>query len=100
MSAKLDQALDEIVATNRRTNTNKTRRGGKVRAATTAPVGGVRKASQQQKPPKTIPSGPSAGVKLGGESKIQISGLVSTQKEYIPCFELTQSSPKTWTSAN
>ncbi|KAH8597886.1 putative mRNA export protein mlo3 [Bisporella sp. PMI_857] len=77
MSAKLDQSLDEILSTTRRSTVrgaNKSRRGGKPRAAA-PPVGGVRKASQQQKPAKATPTAPSAAGKLGGESKIQISGL-------------------------
>ena len=83
MSGKLDQSLDEIVSTHRRGGSNRgrrvrtTRQGGAKPAA--APVGGVKKTTRPVKgATKGVPTGPSGGV---GESKILVSGLVSSQKD-------------------
>ena len=78
MSGKLDQSLDEILSTQRRSN-----RGGKrVRGRTgkptpaAAPVGGVKKTTKPARGAtnKAIPTGPSGG---SGDSKIVVSNLVS-----------------------
>jgi THO complex subunit 4 len=81
MSGKLDQSLDEILSTQRRSATRGNRRGGRRvshpnrNAAATAPVGGVKKAVKPAKGAgKAIPTGPSAG---SGDSKIVVSGMVS-----------------------
>jgi THO complex subunit 4 len=80
MSGKLDQSLDEILSTNRRTSTRGNRRGRKApqagrTTATVAPVGGVKKSTRPAKGAvKSVPTGPSAG---SGESKIVVSNLVS-----------------------
>ena len=81
MSAKLDKSLDEILSSRRQG----ARRGSQRRrdqkpskahsATTTAPVGGVKKATKHAKPAtKVMPTGPSTA---SGESKIIVSGLVS-----------------------
>jgi len=79
MSGKLDQSLDEILSTQRRSATGG--RGGRRRrapkvgktTAVAAPVGGVRKNTRPAKGAvKAIPTGPSAG---SGDSKIVVSNL-------------------------
>jgi hypothetical protein len=81
MSGKLDQSLDEILSSTRRTAS----RGGKTavarrrsrtsKPAVAAPVGGVKKNPKGAKAAvKAIPTGPSGG---SGESKIMVSNLVS-----------------------
>ena len=78
MSEKLDQSLDEILSTRRKT----ARRGGRGgrRApnpanATVAPIGGIKKNTRVTRGTvKTgVPSGPAAG---SGDSKIIVSNLV------------------------
>lgn len=76
MSGKLDQSLDEILSTQRKTAGRRTnRRGPAGRPATTAPVGGIKKtvkpARNQGKPAPAKASG------LTGESKIMVSNMVS-----------------------
>jgi THO complex subunit 4 len=81
MSGKLDQSLDDILKTQRRSATRAKRGRGARRAsqpgradAPAAPVGGVQKNPKQAKGAvKAIPTGPSAG---SGESRIQVSNLV------------------------
>lgn len=81
MSGKLDQSLDEILSTRRKTAGRRGGRGGRragngTKAATAAPVGGIQKNSRSAKvaPAKSaVPSGPAAG---NGESKIIVSNLV------------------------
>ena len=80
MSGNLDKSLDEILSTRR--NTARRGRGGRrapnaARKSTTAPVGGVKKATKEA--PRTggrapVPSGPAGG---NGDSKIIVSNLVS-----------------------
>jgi len=79
MSGKLDQSLDEILSTQRRSATRGNRRGGRRAshpgrtAAVPAPVGGVKKNVKSAKGAgKAIPTGPSAG---SGESKIVVSNM-------------------------
>jgi len=81
MSGKLDQSLDEILSTQRRSAVRgkggrRVRRGNQAgRTAPAAPVGGVKKNPKQAKGAvKAIPTGPSGG---SGESRIQVSNLVS-----------------------
>lgn len=78
MSEKLDQSLDEILSTRRKT----ARRGGRggrrapnPSKATVAPIGGIKKNTRVARGSvKTgVPSGPSAG---SGDSKIIVSNLV------------------------
>lgn len=78
MTEKLDQSLDEILST-RRKSARKGGRGGR-RApnptkATVAPIGGIKKNTKTARGTvKTgVPSGPSAG---SGDSKIIVSNLV------------------------
>ena len=79
MSGKLDQSLDEILSTRRKTvgRRGRGRRvGAGTKAATAAPVGGIQKNQKATKaaPAKSaVPSGPAAG---SGESKIIVSNLV------------------------
>lgn len=82
MSEKLDQSLDEILST-RRKSARRGGRGGR-RApnptkATVAPIGGIKKNTKAARGTvKTgVPSGPSAG---SGDSKIIVSNLVWPQK--------------------
>jgi THO complex subunit 4 len=81
MSGKLDQSLDEILSTQRRSVARGNRRGGRRvshpgrTTAVPAPVGGVKKNVKSTKGAgKAIPTGPSAG---SGESKIVVSNMVS-----------------------
>jgi THO complex subunit 4 len=77
MSGKLDQSLDEILSTQRRSAV-RGRRGRRVPTAgrTTAvvpPVGGIKKTTKQARGGiKAVPTGPSGG---NGDSKIQVSNL-------------------------
>jgi len=77
MSGKLDQSLDEILSTQRRTSRGP-RRGRRApqagrAVAVAAPVGGVKKATRTAKGAvKAVPTGPSAG---SGNSKIVVSNL-------------------------
>ena len=80
MSGKLDQSLDEILSTRRKTAGHRGRGGRRVgtraKAVTAAPVGGIQKNTKGAKtaPAKSaVPSGPAAG---NGESKIIVSNLV------------------------
>ena len=80
MSGKLDQSLDEILSTRRKTAGRRgrgvRRAGAGTKAAAAAPVGGVQKNARLAKtaPAKSaVPSGPAAG---NGESKIIVSNLV------------------------
>jgi len=83
---KLDQSLDEILKTGRSGArvVRGARRGRRAPAAgrTAPPVGGVKKTS---KGPKTaiVPTGPA----ISGESRIQVSNLVSTSP--LPTIETT-----------
>jgi THO complex subunit 4 len=77
MSGKLDQSLDEILSSTRRTSVGKGRRVGGRRAvakpAHIAPSGGVKKAARGGKvTAQRTPTGPSGT----GESKILVTGLV------------------------
>lgn len=79
MSAKLDQSLDEILNSQRRSAPRpRTRRAaaGKAPGTTTAPVGGIKKNSRPTRSTakSVIPTGPSAGTV---DSKIIVSNLVS-----------------------
>ena len=79
MSGKLDQSLDEILSTRRKTvgRRGRGRRVGTTTKATAAaPAGGIQKSTKAAKaaPAKSaVPSGPAAG---NGESKIIVSNLV------------------------
>ena len=80
MSGKLDQSLDEILSTRRKTAGRRGRGGRRAgngtKAARAAPVGGIQKNTRSAKaaPAKgAVPSGPAAG---SGESKIIVSNLV------------------------
>jgi hypothetical protein len=80
MSGKLDQSLDEILTTRRRSGPRGGRAGGRAGAGArgrvvSAPVGGVKKATKATPARATkpvVPTGPA-----GGESKVIVSGLVS-----------------------
>lgn len=80
MSGKLDQSLDEILSTRRKTAGRRGRAGRRVgngtKTATVTSVGGIQKNTRGAKtaPAKAaVPSGPAAG---SGESKIIVSNLV------------------------
>lgn len=84
MSGKLDQSLDDILKTSRRSATKGGRgRGGRrvsrpgKPTAAVAPVGGIKKTAKQA---KAVPTGPSGR----GESKIQLSNLVSIPTPFRP----------------
>lgn len=80
MPGKLDQSLDEILSTRRKTGGRG--RGRRVpnaatRITTAAPVGGVQKTTKVAKrggAKAVVPNGPAAGT---GDSKIIVSNLVS-----------------------
>lgn len=80
MSSKLDQSLEDISKSRRRTGPGNTRRRSSAKPTTTkAPVGGIRKST---KPARNPPRGPAKGTAIGPtspvhESKIIVSGLVS-----------------------
>jgi len=79
MSGKLDQSLDEIVSTQRRSARRgrgpRSRQAGKASAAPVAPVGGVKKTVKQatRGGRTAVPTGPAAGT---GDSKIVVNNLV------------------------
>jgi len=85
MSGKLDQSLDEILSSTKRSHTRSKRgrpsigRNGKGTVATAAPVGGVTKNTRNAKVgTKNVPTGPAAGRRsIGGSlgSKAIISNL-------------------------
>jgi len=79
MSGKLDQSLDEILSTNKRSVIRGKGRGRRRASqpgrttATVAPVGGVKKNAKPAKGAvKAVPTGPSAAT---GDSRIQVSNL-------------------------
>ena len=80
MSGKLDQSLDEILSTRRKTAGRRGRGGRRAgpatKATTAAPVGGIQKNTRGAKAATAkgaVPSGPAAG---SGDSKIIVSNLV------------------------
>ncbi|CAD6576518.1 MAG: argininosuccinate synthetase [Alectoria sarmentosa] len=86
MSGKLDQSLDEILSTRRKTAGRRGRAGRRVgngtKAATATPAGGIHKNTRGAKtaPAKgAVPSGPAAG---SGESKIIVGNLPSDVNEF------------------
>lgn len=100
MSGKLDQSLDEILSTSKKT---RTRRGGRVggrNGKPAAPVGGVAKSTRGGRGGvKAVPTGPAAGRRsVGGSmgSKAIISNLVSS-KMYIISSDLSANTlPAVW----
>ena len=79
MSDKLNQTLDEIVKSRRAANRRTTRpvrrtANGTKAAAPAAPVGGVKKHTKSAKPAEKAPA---PIVPPSGESKINVSNLVS-----------------------
>ena len=93
MSGKLDQSLDEILSTRRKTAGRRGRGGRRVgngtKTATVAPVGGIQKSARGAKtaPAKSaVPSGPAAGT---AESKIIVSNLVRPFKSLTMLRKLT-----------
>lgn len=79
MSGKLDQSLDEILSTNKRSVIRGKGRGRRRASqpgrttAVAAPVGGVKKNAKQAKGAvKAVPTGPSGAT---GDSRIQVSNL-------------------------
>ena len=79
MSSKLDQSLEDILSTRRKT-AGRRGRGRRVpngtRVTTAAPSGGIQKSAKGAKATTkaAVPSGPAAG---SGDSKIIVSNLVS-----------------------
>ncbi len=84
MSGKLDQSLDEILSTQRRTvgGRRQAPRRSTRRPTTTAPVGGVQKTSKQPRTAvnKQIPAKAAGG---NGESKVVVSNLVSLEADFL-----------------
>lgn len=81
MSSKLDQSLEDILSTRRKTVGGRGRgRGRRVpnaaRVTTAAPAGGVQKSTKATRATgkASAPNGPAAGT---GDSKIIVSNLVS-----------------------
>lgn len=86
MSGKLDQSLDDIVSTRRKTGGRRGRGGRRVpsggRVTSAAPAGGIQKGVKNSRgASKVIPSGPAAG---SGDSKIIVSNLVSKLAYVLP----------------
>ena len=81
MSSKLDQSLDDILSTRRKTvgRRGRGRRVANGTKVTKAPVGGIQKSSKGGKAATkaAVPSGPAAGV---DSSKIIVSNLVSCSR--------------------
>ena len=79
MSSKLDQSLDDILSTRRKTTSRRGRGRGRPAGtrATAAPAGGVQKVTKPGKAAAkaAIPTGPTAIT--GDSSKIIVSNLVS-----------------------
>lgn len=79
MSGKLDQSLDDILSTRRKT-AGRRGRGRRVptgtRVTTAAPAGGIQKSAKNTRgaAKAAVPSGPAAG---SGDTKIIVSNLVS-----------------------
>lgn len=79
MSGRLDKSLDEIITSQRGGGRGRTRRGARRsgpvgKAATVAPVGGIKKNPKSARGSvKPIPTGPSGN----GEGRILVSGFVS-----------------------
>jgi len=97
MSGKLDQSLDEITSAQRRGNRNARGGRGNARstprrgpAATTAPVGGIKKSVKARGGAK-VPTGPSS---TKGDSKIIISNLVCKILQYRLEFATNTLKPK------
>lgn len=89
-SGKLDQSLDDILKTERRTGGLKVgrgrggRRGGtRNTAAAVAPVGGIKKNAKQAKSTAAIPTGPAIV-----SSKVQISNLVSISAAILSTYAM------------
>ena len=84
MSGKLDQSLDEILSSRRKTSRRggaRVAKGGKVGGAVSAPAGGIKKSTKQVKSAaKAAPTGPTPTAK---ESKIVVSGLVSLPSLHV-----------------
>ena len=89
MATKLDQSLEDILTTNRKSSGRgrgrRVTRGTKARTA--APVGGIKK-STKSTAKAIVPTGPA----VKGESKVIVSNLVRRLKVRFDCFELTPSS--------
>lgn len=84
MSGKLDQSLDEILSTNKRTPAGGRRSTRKVaRPAAPAPVGGVKKNTKPARGAAAKSSSAKAP-RSTGESKIIVSNLVSTSSLPAP----------------
>ena len=77
MSAKLDKSLDEILVSRRQGARRRARRSAPNKAANApVPVGGVKKTTKAAKVPgKAVQN----GHPVSTESKIMVSGLVSTR---------------------
>lgn len=92
-STKLDQSLDDILATSRKSGGGRGRGGARARGGrrapaagrtdgrnhAVAPVGGISKKTGKNAPKQAIPSGPAGNV----NSKILISNLVSTASYFF-----------------
>lgn len=81
MSGKLDQSLDEILSTRRKTVPGRGRGRGRrapnaARVTTAAPVGGIQKNTRATRggAKANVPNGPATGSR---DSKIIVSNLVS-----------------------
>lgn len=81
MSGKLDQSLDEILSTRRRSAgaRRRSQRQSAGRPATTAPVGGVQKSSRAARAVVNKPT-PAKATPHTGESKIIVNNLVSLER--------------------
>jgi THO complex subunit 4 len=94
MSGKLDQSLDEILSTTRRTSVGGRGRRNARRAAKpahVAPSNGVKKTAKGGKvTTQRTPTGPSGT----GESKIIVTGLVCNPEITFDVIELTIAQPK------
>lgn len=98
MSGKLDQSLDEILTTRRRSNGP--RRRSQRQATTTgrptvaAPVGGVQKNPRNARAPANKPT-PAKAAPHTGDSKIIVNNLVRSAISNLYRTRLTPCSPRT-----
>jgi THO complex subunit 4 len=87
MSGKLDQSLDEILSTQRKSGGRRQSTRKTARPATKAPVGGVHKNTKPARGNAAKPA-PARGARNTGESKIIVSNLVRIVPVSLPMLAI------------